>query len=147
MSKAGIHAAVDAYFIYPFGSICAMIVSFLIVAIAHERYSAISGNHKIRNKTEKNRMLLIYLAIVFVPSLAVNFVKFFEISWIQIGDSTFVVATPLRTNRFYSIFYVGWTKVITAYLLPLSALIYFSFKIIRAVKFAARQGGNQEEGK
>ena len=65
---------------------------------------------------------------------------------VKVGDSTMVVATPLRTSRHYSIFFVGWTKVIMTYLLPLSALVYFTFKIIRAVKFAASQADNQEEG-
>ena len=64
-----------------------MCISWLVAAIAHERYSAVTGNRRIRNEKEKNRMLLIYLAIVFVPAVAVNIVKFFELSWIQVATS------------------------------------------------------------
>ncbi len=106
-----------------------MALIYMVTAITHERYSVVAGTQKVRSEKEKRKMVAIYLAIVLVPTIIFNLPKFFEVSWRQAGEVALKVVTPMRTNRYYSIFYVCWTRLIFCHALPFSFLVYFSFNI------------------
>jgi hypothetical protein len=118
----------------------------MTVAIVHERYSVVSGQKAIRTDSEKRKKLAIYLSAVLILALVVNLPKFFELTWAQIGQMSFLVPTALRTNPYYSIFYICWTRLIFWKILPHSLLIFFCYKIYRAAQLATSQADNQTQG-
>ncbi len=128
------HVVFEIYVVYPLRSIAVTATVYMVMAITHERYSILAGFQRARTAKDNQKMLAIYLIVVFLPAIIFNLTKFFEVTWREDYGVTTKIVTALRMNQHYSIFYICWTRLIFCYGLPFLLMVFYSFKTYQVAR-------------
>ena len=95
---------------------------FMMMALALERYIAVSRPFSRVPSSHSAKFILIYLIPVVFASFLLNLPKFFLFHVGFINSSDIVLSiTELRTNHYYITHY-SWVRYVTRFTLPLSEL-------------------------
>ena len=127
------------YFTFPFGSIAQSASTFMVVALAHERYLAVRNPVKynqsnVNPRTQSQRVMMYALPVV-IFSIAYN-IPFFLCFYIdeKPDGEIHVGVTDLRKNPLFVRYYINWTRFFVSGIIPFCTLFYYNFRFYNIIK-------------
>ena len=128
------------YFTFPFGSITQSASTFMIVALAHERYLAVRDPVKYNQSTVTSRSqflrVMTYALPVVLFSIAYN-IPFFLCFYIdeKPNDNGIQIGvTQLRKNPLFVQYYINWTRCFVSGVIPFCTLFYYNFRFYKIIQ-------------
>ena len=139
------HQRLFASFVYPWRGISMCCSTYITVALALDRYRAVSNPSKykasVRSHTHPIIMVLRCTLPIICLSILFSIPKFFDLSVKEYPEginstnetssqSYFIVGTDLRENKKYVLWYVNVANFIVTCFVPLASLSYLNGQLI-----------------
>ena len=141
------------YLLYPLRRVSLGASIFMTIALAHERLCSVNRpilqrNSFLSSKRRQHRRLA-YVIPVVTASLFANIFAFWEVEIVEIecnrkrvlgNASGCFTPSSLRTNDYFSWYYVGLLRLLVFGIYPFTSLFYFNYKISRSIKINSFRG-------
>ena len=128
------------YFTFPCGSIAQSASTFMTIALAHERYLAVSNpvkyNQSSLNPKSQTIRVLTYVISVVIFSIVYN-IPFFLCFYIEEDEMTNILnvkVTDLRKDSMFVRYYINWTRFFVSGIIPFGTLFYYNFRFYKVIK-------------
>ena len=123
-------------YVWPVGSAAHLAGTWIIVLVTFHRFVAVCHPYKVQQWTNI-RLTRWHVVIIFVMSIVYNIPRFVDDAVqtvpVEGGHRLTLVKTALGRNKAFNYFYSVGLYYIVIYLVPFSALIYMSIKLIAAL--------------
>ena len=145
IQQSYVHQRLFASFVYPWRGISMCCSTYITVALALDRYRAVSNPSKykasVRSHTHPILMVLRCTLPIICASILFNIPRFFDLSvkehpgGMNITNETFppsyfIVGTDLRENKKYVLWYINVANFIVTCFIPLASLSYLNGQLI-----------------
>ncbi|ELT89770.1 hypothetical protein CAPTEDRAFT_197225 [Capitella teleta] len=120
-------------YLLPFGQMASLICVFITVVVTRQRHLSVCHPHQLRTK---NQIRAVYIRIAFASVFSVIFhiPMFFQ----DRIDGHVLVRRDFANSKAYTVFYAIVAVQLFRYVLPVSALIFMTTGLIRALRKQSR---------